>query len=143
MPSGPLHGKHCGAARWRACCSAGVAVLAVACAQRVPPPAMPATPTAPATPATTATAPVDAQALRERMRGIAKTHCGACHQSSRPSAKPAALAIFDLDAADWPSTLTAARLEGGFRRRLDRRLDDAGRQQLHAFIANEVALRAK
>ena len=82
----------------------------------------------------------DHLAVREQVRGYAKTHCGVCHQASLPTAKPAALAIFNLDAENWSSTLTAARLRGGFPRRLNPQLDEGGRQQLRAFIEAELAL---
>jgi len=86
-------------------------------------------------------APAERLAVREQVRGYAKAHCGTCHQASLPTAKPAALAIYNLDAEDWSSTLTAAQLKGGFPRRLNAQLDDAGRQQLRAFIESELALR--
>jgi hypothetical protein len=86
-------------------------------------------------------APGDHLAVREQVRGLAKTYCGTCHQASLPTAKPGALAIFDLDAEDWSSTLTTERLTGGFSRRLNARLDAAGRQQLRAFVEGELARR--
>lgn len=86
-------------------------------------------------------APADHRAVREQVRGFAKTYCGACHQASLPTAKPAALAIFNLDAEDWSATLRSARLAGGFSRRLHARLDDAGRRQLRAYVESELALR--
>jgi len=85
--------------------------------------------------------PGDHLAVREQVRGFAKTYCRTCHQASLPTAKPAALAIFNLDAEDWSSTLTPERLKGGFSRRLNARLDAAGRQQLRAFVEGELALR--
>ena len=80
-------------------------------------------------------------ALREQIRGEAKTYCGTCHRSSLATAKPAALAIYDLDRDNWVSTLTPQQLQNGFPRRLNARLDDGGRQQLRAFIAAELAQR--
>ncbi|MBL8342607.1 MAG: hypothetical protein JNL30_14145 [Rubrivivax sp.] len=82
-------------------------------------------------------------ALRARLREHAKAHCGTCHQSSRPSHKAAAIAIYDLDRDDWHTMLTVPRLQAGFPRRLTGRLDDAGRRDLQAFIAHEVALRQR
>lgn len=79
--------------------------------------------------------------MRERMRTIAKTHCGMCHQSTLPTAKPAALAIHDLDSPAWPATLSRAQLEGGFMRRLNAKLDDEGKSLLRAFVAAEGAKR--
>jgi mono/diheme cytochrome c family protein len=90
-----------------------------------------------------ALAPAEHAALRDRVRGYAKAHCGSCHQSSLPSAKPAALAIYDLDSESWAAMLTVARLQNGFPRRLNAHLDDAGRQQLRSFIQSELALRAQ
>lgn len=81
------------------------------------------------------------EAVREQVRGFAKAHCGTCHQSSRPTALPAALAIYDLDTPLWSAKLTAAQLRGGFPRRLNSSLDAAGQQQLRAFIESELALR--
>jgi len=42
--------------------------------------------------------------------------CGECHQSSRPTALPAALAIFDLDDAGWPQRFDAHRFEAALGR---------------------------
>jgi mono/diheme cytochrome c family protein len=111
----------------RALAFIAVATLAIGCGHQPPFEAKPL-------------APVDQLAVRERVRGYAKTHCGVCHQASLPTAKPAALAIFNLDAENWSSTLTAARLRGGFPRRLNPQLDEVGRQQLRAFIEAELAL---
>lgn len=85
--------------------------------------------------------PEQASALREQVRALAKPHCGQCHQSSRPTANPAAVRIYDLDAEQWSSTLTAARLQNGFPRRLHGRLSAADQQTLRAFIEAELALR--
>lgn len=107
-----------------------VAALALGCALQPPLEAKP-------------TAAADLRATREQVRGYAKTHCGVCHRASLPTAKPAALAIFNLDAENWSSTLTPARLTGGFPRRLNPQLDEAGRQQLRAFIEAELAQRTQ
>ena len=81
------------------------------------------------------------QTVREQVRGYARTHCGTCHIASLPTALPAALAIYNLDASEWSSTLTATQLRNGFPRRLNGRLDDDGKRQLRAFIEGELALR--
>ena len=81
------------------------------------------------------------QRAREQVRGYAKTHCGSCHTASLPTAKPAALAIYNLDAKEWSATLTAAQLRNGFPRRLNGRLDEAGQRELRTFIEGELALR--
>jgi mono/diheme cytochrome c family protein len=81
------------------------------------------------------------QQVREQVRAHAKAHCGSCHTASLPTAVPAALKIYNLDAKEWSSTLTAAQLRDGFPRRLNGRLDDAGKQELKTFIEGELALR--
>lgn len=81
------------------------------------------------------------QQVRERVREYAKTHCGTCHIASLPTARPAALAIYNLDAKEWSSTLTAAQLRNGFPRRLNGRLDEEGKRELKTFIEAELALR--
>lgn len=78
---------------------------------------------------------------RHDVRQHAKRYCGECHQASLPTAKPAALAIYNLDRDDWASMLTEERLRNGFPRRLNGRLDADGRQQLRRFIESELALR--
>ena len=81
------------------------------------------------------------QAARDQVRGYARTHCGSCHIASLPTARPAALAIYNLDSDTWSSTLTAGQLKNGFPRRLNRKLDDEGQRQLKTFIEGELALR--
>ena len=81
------------------------------------------------------------QVAREQVRGYARTHCGKCHIASLPTSLPRALAIYNLDAPDWSSTLTASQLRNGFPRRLNGQLDDEGKRQLKAFIEGELALR--
>ena len=79
--------------------------------------------------------------MRETIRRHARNFCGQCHEASRTSAKPAALAIFNLDSDDWHQGLTVERLRGGFPRRLNARLDETGRRDLQAFIEHEIGLR--
>jgi mono/diheme cytochrome c family protein len=97
--------------------------------------------TAGPTSATTSLTVVSDKDIPERMRGIAKTHCGTCHQSTLSTAKPAALAIYDLDAPDWAVPLTIARLQGGFTRRLERQLQGSDLQVMRRFVEIEVARR--
>jgi hypothetical protein len=86
-------------------------------------------------------ASAELEQVRERVRVHAKTHCGKCRIASLPTALPAALAIYNLDARAWSSTLTAGQLRNGFPRRLLRRLDEDGKRELKAFIEAELALR--
>ena len=81
------------------------------------------------------------RAARDKVRGFAVEHCGKCHVASLPTARPAALRIYDLDAPEWSATLTASQLRNGFPRRLNAELDEAGRRVLRTFIEGELALR--
>jgi mono/diheme cytochrome c family protein len=76
--------------------------------------------------------------LAEQVRELAKPHCGECHQSARPTAKPAALAVFDLDRVDWYVTMADDQLES-FRRRSEGKMD---RDVVGAFLRTEKARRA-
>ena len=49
--------------------------------------------------------------------------------------------VYDLDAPEWSSTLTAGQLRNGFARRLNAELDEDGRRVLRTFIEGELALR--
>ena len=114
---------------WRGCLCLALVFGGIGCATQAPrlePAALPR---------------ADHAALREQIRGEAKTYCGTCHRSSLATAKPAALAIYDLDRDSWVSTLTPRQLQNGFPRRLNARLDEGGRQQMRAFIAAELAQR--
>ena len=108
-----------------------LALAAIAGCASVPPPAYVAK----------TVAPGELQGVREQVRSFARTHCGTCHTASLPTALPGALRIYNLDAAEWSSTLTAAQLRNGFPRRLNRQLDDAGKKVLRTFIEGELALR--
>jgi len=81
------------------------------------------------------------QGVREQVRSFARTHCGTCHTASLPTAVPGALRIYNLDAGEWSSTLTATQLRNGFPRRLNGKLDDDGKKVLKTFIEGELALR--
>lgn len=119
----------------------GLAIWAAGCSHG-PRPAAPTPPPA-SQPAPALLAAAELHAVRAQIHAFATTYCGTCHKSSLPTAKPAALAIYNLDAENWSSTLSAAQLEGGFTRRLNGRLDDSGRALLRTFVSNEVALRKK
>lgn len=85
--------------------------------------------------------PFELQAARDQIRTHARTHCGTCHIASLPTARPAALAIYNLDSNEWSSTLTAAQLRNGFPRRLSGQLDEEGKRHLKTFIEGELALK--
>ena len=116
--------------------ASGFVALALAgCAHVASPEANPAAYEARALP------PAELQRVRDQVREYARAHCGKCHIGSLPTARPAALRIYNLDADNWSSTLSAAQLRNGFPRRLDGKLDGTGKQALRAFIEAELALR--
>jgi hypothetical protein len=113
-----------------------LSICVAGCAQRAPALAPP--PAAPP-PRISAVASERAE-LREEMRALGRQHCG-CHQASLPQAKPAALAVFDLDQPRWSAALSAGQLQG-FLQRLEGELDAPARPRLRAFIDGELALRS-
>ena len=48
--------------------------------------------------------------VREQARAVLESHCGRCHNSTLPTAKPAALQIFDLKEPDFAATMSDAQL---------------------------------
>jgi hypothetical protein len=54
--------------------------------------------------------------LSNEIREFIRPECGSCHTSSLPTAKPAALAIFDLAGDDWSAEMTKEEF-GGLRSR--------------------------
>jgi mono/diheme cytochrome c family protein len=119
----------------RLCIVAAALALAMAACSSSRPPGGATVPRAPVV-----SGPPDA-ALSQRMRVVALERCGTCHQASRPTARAAALAIYNLDTPDWSATLSRSQLEGGFTRRLKPQLDEAGQRLLSDFVAAELARR--
>jgi hypothetical protein len=58
----------------------------------------------------------DRATVQQRAHDVMAKHCGECHEAHRATAKPAALAVFDLDRPDWPSRFDAHRFEAGLKR---------------------------
>jgi hypothetical protein len=78
--------------------AAACALLAAACARSPAPPAP--------------SAPVDERTrLGEAARAVLDTHCGACHHRHLATALPGALAVYDLDEAEWPARMSDAQLD--------------------------------
>ncbi len=75
--------------------------------------------------------------LRAEVRLMIKQGCGSCHTTSLPTAKPAALAVFDLAKEDWSAEMTEQELNG-FRRRT-RDYGDPLAQKVEALVAAELA----
>src|SRR5215510_16591161 len=48
--------------------------------------------------------------LEPAVRKLVEDHCGRCHNSTRETAKPAALKVFDLKEDDWTASMSDAQL---------------------------------
>jgi hypothetical protein len=55
--------------------------------------------------------PMTRDELRDRARLVLEPRCGSCHISSYESAKPGALAIFDLAAIEWSEKMSELQLK--------------------------------
>ena len=78
-------------------------------------------------------------ALRVEVRRIIRGGCGSCHTTGLRTAKPAALAVFDLAQDNWSAPMTKAELHGLQRRTKDIR--DTLAAKVEALVAAELALR--
>lgn len=84
--------------------------------ETIAPPAVRVAIAAPAPRAAIAEPPPDPrEATRKAAHDVLARHCGECHEGHR-SSKPAALAIFDLDLADWPTRFNAHRFQSALGR---------------------------
>ena len=97
-------------------------------------PSAPPPPSSPPPSTTAALAPAPAQAAFEH-------HCGECHRSDLPTAKPAALAIFDLTQGGWPTRMTEHQLEAATRRMKGVKASDEERRAALSLIDAELARR--
>jgi len=87
-----------------------------------------------------AVAAAELPALRDATREIVRPHCGLCHVPSSPEAKPAALAVFDLEQADWGATMDRGQL-AVFHRSIARKLEPNGAEQaaIDAYVGDLLA----
>jgi hypothetical protein len=75
-------------------------------------------------------------ATRRAAHDVLAEHCGECHESHRPTAKPKALAIFDLDKPDWPSRFDEHKFASALKRLAGK--SDAARDAFVAFRDAEL-----
>jgi len=66
--------------------------------------------TSPSRNALAAKAKAKSSQLDADVRELVEERCGKCHNSTRETAKPAALKVFDLKEADWTASMSDARL---------------------------------
>src|SRR5262245_25767911 len=96
----------------------------------------------PPAPAVSEPAPVVAavdprEATRHAAHDVLAEHCGECHEGHRSTAKPKALAVFDLDKPDWPSRFDEHKFASALKRLAGK--SDAARDAFIAFHDAEVA----
>ncbi len=79
-------------------------------------------------------------ALLDRTREIVRPHCGECHTSSLPTAKPDAVAVFDFEREDWGAAMDVGQL-GRFRRSIAGKLSPDGAElaEIDAYLRDLLA----
>ncbi|MEX0736068.1 MAG: hypothetical protein WD182_01405 [Bacteroidota bacterium] len=75
--------------------------------------------------------------LTNAIRELIRPDCGSCHTASLPTAKTAALEVFDLDKEAWSESMTVEQLES-FGRRLRGNKNDTLRVRAAAFVAEQI-----
>jgi hypothetical protein len=80
--------------------------------------------------------------LRESARKALGASCGRCHDSTRPTARPAALRIFDLQERDWSARVTDQQMDHMVDRFASFRMPQADRVAVSRFLDAERARRA-
>ena len=88
--------------------------------------------------------------LREEARAVLQAECGSCHIGGPPTAKPGALAIFDLTRGDFADGLTEVQM-ASVRYRLEsdlkesaqpRKVSAEDQKRVADFLAAELERRA-
>jgi hypothetical protein len=80
--------------------------------------------------------------LRESAREALRTSCGRCHDRAEPTARPAALRIFDLAEIDWSARVTEAQMDHIEGRFEGFKMPEADRVTVRRFLDAERARRA-
>lgn len=84
--------------------------------------------------------PDDYQPLRQSVAALADAPCGRCHDGVRSTAKPGALAIFDLADDRWQRRMTPRQLDF-FAERIEGDVSEADMQVVLRFIGASKARR--
>ena len=81
-------------------------------------------------------------ALRDAAREALEPSCGRCHDGTRPTARPAALRIFDLREADWSGRVTTEQMDHMVRRFESFGMPEGDRTTVQRFLDAERARRS-
>jgi hypothetical protein len=81
--------------------------------------------------------------LRDQARQVLEGSCGRCHDRTRPTAKPAALRIFDLHQPEWAAGMSSEQMN-----HMSGRFEGFGmpipdRARVQAYIDAEITRRAE
>jgi mono/diheme cytochrome c family protein len=98
--------------------------------------------TSPVNTADAATAKAKSNQSEAVVRGLIEEHCGTCHNSTRQTAKPAALKVFDLNEDDWTASMSNDQLQKVMGRVNGVNLPPAKRQLVASFIKGKLEQRA-
>ena len=93
-------------------------------------------------PAVPASGPEALVQLRDAAREALQPSCGRCHDGAQPTARAAALRIFDLHHSDWSNHLTDEQMEHMVRRFEGFHMPAADRATVQRFLDAERARRA-
>jgi hypothetical protein len=80
--------------------------------------------------------------LQESAREALRVSCGHCHDRARPTARPAALPVFDLAEIDWSARVTEAQMDHIEDRFASFKMAEADRVIVRRFLDAERARRA-
>jgi cytochrome c5 len=79
--------------------------------------------------------------LRDEARPLVAARCGMCHSKASPKAIPAALAVFDIDRADWTSRMSKLQLPKILDRFKGPKIPSADIEKVTAYVEAELASR--
>ena len=86
--------------------------------------------------------PPDLARLRGAARDALETTCGRCHDGAQPTARPAAVRIFDLHDENWSAGLTLEQMDHMVARFEGFKMPTADRVTVQRFFDAERARRA-
>jgi hypothetical protein len=87
-------------------------------------------------------APEELAQRREAAREALRPTCGRCHDGAQPTARPAALRVFDLRDTDWSARITDVQMDHIEGRFEGFHLPEADRVIVRRFLEVERARRA-
>jgi hypothetical protein len=87
------------------------------------------------------TATAELSVLRDAAREALQPSCGRCHDGARPTARRAALRIFDLREGDWSARVTSVQMDHMVQRFESFGMPEADRTTVQRYLDAERARR--